>query len=62
MSNTFQRPPAFSGTWSPDTIEAIQEKAELGRYQIRGQATKRQDLPSFDDLVFTPAGLSRRGR
>jgi len=53
------RPPAYSGVWSPDTIEEIQEKADLGRYQIRGQATKRQDLPSFDDLVFVPAGLSR---
>ncbi|MGD9538440.1 MAG: FMN-binding glutamate synthase family protein [Alphaproteobacteria bacterium] len=53
------RAAAYSGIWSPDTIEAIQEKAELGRYQIRGQATKRRDLPSFDDLVFVPAGLSR---
>lgn len=50
---------SYSGIWSPETIEAIQEKAELGRYQIRGQATKRRDLPSFDDLVFVPAGLSR---
>ena len=41
------------------TMQEIQEKAELGRYQIRGQATKRHNLPSFDDLVFTPAGLSR---
>lgn len=48
-----------SKVWSPEKIEEIQEKAELGRYRIRGQATKRLDLPSFDDLVFTPAGLSR---
>ena len=59
MSSAFERPPAYSGIWHPDAIEEIQEKAELGRYQIRGQATKRLDLPSFDDLVFTPAGLSR---
>ena len=59
MSSTFERPPAYSGIWHPDAIEEIQEKAELGRYKIRGQATKRHDLPSFDDLVFTPAGLSR---
>ena len=59
MTGKFQRPPAYSGTWHPDAIEEIQEKAELGRYQIRGQATKRQNLPTFDDLVFTPAGLSR---
>lgn len=48
-----------SKVWSPEKIEEIQDKAQLGRYRIRGQATKRQDLPSFDDLVFTPAGLSR---
>ena len=59
MTGEFQSPPAYSGTWHPDAIEEIQEKAELGRYQIRGQATKRQNLPTFDDLVFTPAGLSR---
>jgi glutamate synthase domain-containing protein 2 len=48
-----------SGVWKARKIEEIQEKAELGRYLIRGQATKRTDLPTFDDLVFTPAGLSR---
>lgn len=48
-----------SKVWSPEKIEEIQEKAELGRYRIRGQATKRMDLPSFDDLVFVPAGLTR---
>ncbi|MED0703155.1 FMN-binding glutamate synthase family protein [Aeribacillus composti] len=48
-----------SKVWSPEKIEEIQEKAQIGRYRIRGQATKRMDLPSFDDLVFTPAGLSR---
>ncbi|MCL6548345.1 MAG: FMN-binding glutamate synthase family protein [Alicyclobacillus sp.] len=48
-----------SGVWKARKIEEIHEKAELGRYRIRGQATKRADLPSFDDLVFTPAGLSR---
>ncbi len=53
------RPPTYSGVWHPNAIDEIQEKAELGRYQIRGQATKRHDLPSLDDLVFTPAGLSR---
>lgn len=49
----------YSGIWNPEVIEDIQEKAELGRYLIRGQATKRRDLPNFDDLVFTPSGLSR---
>lgn len=49
----------YSKVWSPSKIEEIQDKAELGRYRIRGQATKRTDLPSFDDLVVVPAGLSR---
>ncbi len=48
-----------SGVWSPARIAEIQEKAEVGRYLIRGQATKRADLPSFDDLTFVPSGLSR---
>ncbi|MFQ5784922.1 MAG: FMN-binding glutamate synthase family protein [Alphaproteobacteria bacterium] len=48
-----------SGVWTPGKIAEIQEKAEVGRYLIRGQATKRADLPSFDDLVFVPSGLSR---
>ncbi len=59
MEGGFVKPEQYSGVWSPDVIEEIQEKADLGRYQIRGQATKRRDLPSFDDLVFTPGGLSR---
>ncbi|MCL6445723.1 MAG: hypothetical protein K6T83_20115, partial [Alicyclobacillus sp.] len=48
-----------SGVWKARKIEEIHERADIGRYRIRGQATKRADLPSFDDLVFTPAGLSR---
>jgi len=58
-NGAYPRPHGFSGVWPPEVIEEIQEKAALGRYQIRGQATKRQGLPSFDDLVFVPAGLSR---
>ena len=58
-NGAYPRPHSFSGVWPPEVIEEIQEKAALGRYQIRGQATKRQGLPSFDDLVFVPAGLSR---
>lgn len=49
----------YSRVWSPERIEEIQDKAEVGRYRIRGTSTKRTDLPSFHDLVFTPAGLSR---
>ena len=49
----------YSTVWSPEKIEEIQDKSQLGHYRIRGQATKRKDLPTFDDLVFIPAGLSR---
>lgn len=40
-----------------DIIE-IQEKAQLGRYRIRGRGAFRS-LPTFDDLVIIPAGLTR---
>ena len=58
-ASDFPRLREFGGIWSPEAIEEIHEKADLGRYQIRGQATKRKDFPSFDDLVFVPSGLSR---
>ena len=44
--------------WSPETIEDIQTKAELGRYRIRGLGTTRR-TPHFDDLTFVPCALSR---
>lgn len=41
-------------------IDDIQEKAELGRYRIRGFGTLRdRPLPSLDDLTFLPASLTR---
>ena len=44
--------------WSPETIEDIQSKAELGRYTNRGLGmTKRP--PHFEDLTFVPCTLSR---
>ena len=49
-----------SGIFSPDVIEDIQVKAELGRYRIRGFGTLRQrPLPSLDDLTFIPGTLTR---
>ncbi|MBI2153141.1 MAG: FMN-binding glutamate synthase family protein, partial [Candidatus Rokubacteria bacterium] len=49
-----------SGIFSPDVIEDIQVKAELGRYRIRGFGTLRsRPLPSFDDLTFLPCTLTR---
>jgi hypothetical protein len=41
--------------WSPQVISEVQEKAELGRYRLRGFGTLRQrPLPSLDDLTFIP--------
>ena len=47
-----------SHSFPPDVIGQIHEMAELGRYEIRGWGAKRQ-LPTFDDLVFLTASLSR---
>jgi glutamate synthase domain-containing protein 2 len=56
-----QHPPLqTSGTFTPEVIEEIQAKAELGRYRIRGFGTLRQRRwPTFDDLTFLPATLTR---
>jgi glutamate synthase domain-containing protein 2 len=49
-----------SPVYSPEVIEEIQEKAQLGRYRIRGFGTlRRKPLPSVDDLTFLPASLTR---
>jgi glutamate synthase domain-containing protein 2 len=56
-----QHPPLqTSGTFTPEVIEEIQANAELGRYRIRGFGTLRQRRwPTFDDLTFLPATLTR---
>jgi glutamate synthase domain-containing protein 2 len=48
-----------SSRWSPAVIADIQAKAQLGRYQVRGFSTFQRQLPSFDDLVFQPATMTR---
>jgi methylamine---glutamate N-methyltransferase subunit C len=49
-----------SGTYTPEVIEAIQNKAELGRYRIRGFGTLRERRwATFDDLTFIPCTLTR---
>jgi glutamate synthase domain-containing protein 2 len=48
-----------SPRWTPETIADIQAKAQLGRYQLRGWSTFQQGLPTFDDLVFQPATMTR---
>src|ERR1700737_1194570 len=47
-----------SKIWSPEVIEDIQLKAQLGRYRMQGFSTHRR-VPSFDDLTFVPCTLSR---
>src|SRR6185369_11512892 len=52
------QPREESYTLSRQTIAYIQQAAERGLYDIRGLGAKRQ-LPTFDDLVFLTASLSR---
>jgi glutamate synthase domain-containing protein 2 len=47
-----------SSTFTPEVISAIQERAELGRYMIRGFGAFR-NVPRLDDLVFLTASLTR---
>ena len=50
--------PRVSHVWSPETIEEIQRKAQLGRYVMGAYSTTRR-VPNFDDLTFIPCTLSR---
>ena len=47
-----------SATFPPQMISHITQMATMGRYEIRGWGAKRQ-VPSFDDLTFITASLSR---
>ena len=51
-------PTSPSRTFSPAVIAEIQRAAAEGIYAIRGNGAKRA-LPSFDDLVFLGASVSR---
>jgi glutamate synthase domain-containing protein 2 len=48
----------YGQLWTPEMMEDVQIKAELGRYRIRGFSTLRKFV-SFDDLTFVPCTLSR---
>src|SRR5213596_2332483 len=49
-----------SGTFSPEVMDDIHAKAELGRYRIRGYGTLRERRwDTFDDLTFLPCSLTR---
>ena len=47
-----------SATFPPEMIAEIQRMADEGLYDIRGFGAKRK-VPSFDDLVFLGASVSR---
>lgn len=47
-----------SHTYPPEAIAQIQRMAAEGHYEIRGWGAKRR-LPTFDDLVFLTASVSR---
>jgi len=47
-----------SASFTPQVIAEIQRAADQGLYEIRGFGAKRK-LPSFDDLVFLGASISR---
>ena len=47
-----------SKIWTPNVIEDIQAKADLGHYQIRGFSTFF-NIPTLDQLTFLPAALTR---
>ena len=44
--------------FTPDVINDIHIKAQLGRYRMRGMALMKK-IPNFDDLVFLPGTLTR---
>src|SRR5213075_625112 len=51
-------PPRPSATFDEYAIAEIQRAAATGIYEIRGFGAKRK-LPTFDDLVFLGASVSR---
>ncbi len=44
--------------FSPEVIDDIHIKAEMGRYRMRGMAIFKK-IPSWDDLTFLPGTLTR---
>ena len=45
--------------WTPDAIAEVQALAQLGRYQVRGYNCFNKRMPTFDDLAFVPATMTR---
>ena len=42
--------------FTPEVIDDIHIKAQLGRYRMRGMALMKK-IPTFDDLVFLPGTM-----
>src|ERR1700735_1667362 len=47
-----------NASFPPDVIARVHDMAETGQYPIRGRGARRT-LPTFDDLVFLTASVSR---
>jgi glutamate synthase domain-containing protein 2 len=58
MSNNEKPLLRYGQLWSPEIMEDVHVKAQLGRYRIRGFSTFRKFV-SFDDLTFIPCSMSR---
>ena len=43
--------------FTPEVIDDIHIKSQLGRYRMRGMALMKK-IPTFDDLVFLPGTLT----
>ncbi len=48
-----------STRWTPEAISEVHALAQLGRYQVRGYNTFNKRMPTFDDLTFVPATMTR---
>lgn len=48
-----------STRWTPEAISEVHALSQLGRYQIRGYNSFNQRMPTFDDLAFVPATMTR---
>ena len=48
-----------SARWTPEAISEVHALSQLGRYQVRGYNTFNKRLPTFDDLTFVPATMTR---
>ena len=48
----------YNSIFTPEVIDDIHIKAQLGRYRMRGTALMKK-IPTFDDLVFLPGTLTR---